>query len=312
MRVLCLYLPGLGMQLVARRRPELAGRPVVMLDGAGASATVVEARGALPGKATLTGIPAAQARARCPRAVFLPDNLGDCLDELERVAAVVSRQATPLVEVGGRSHVFVDLAGLDGRFASEVQAAERIAGLVSEWSGLAVRAGVAGARAEALEAARGARSGPMVVAPAGQLALDHERPIRGSGEVSGSEALPPGTDAERARERLAALVARVTKLVTVSERGFRRLEITIEGAGATQQIRARSAVPVLDPARALALVAGPVSSTTFDGAARLSVTASGLVPSCASTQEARPQRAARPASLGERAPRRERVLAAAS
>ena len=257
MRTLCLYIPKISVQLALRRKPQLERQPLVVLAGSGDRATVVEAAGGEPGRAALTGIPAAQARRRCPRAVFLPDNLGACLDELERLAGILRKQGTPLVEVGGRNHLFLDIRGLAERFGSEAAAAERLAGIAATWSGFEVRAAVARGRGAALQAAQAARLRPAVLPDDGEVAA--EPPIRDRrGSTLTARATFPGPLAQaEARMRLRRVLARLAALLVVNGQGFRELTLTV-GAARRAQVQLRSETPVATVAEMERLLAGPL------------------------------------------------------
>ncbi|MCC7365556.1 MAG: hypothetical protein IT303_14415 [Dehalococcoidia bacterium] len=162
MRVLCLLFPRLSIELTLRARPALAGRPFVLLAGHGADALVTATTAELTGRGLVPGMSAAEARSRAREALFAPDNAGPCLDELERVAVILRARTTPLVELGGRDHLFVDITRLASGPREEERLARRLAALASAWTSFAVRAGVASSRAAALEAARAARRGPQV------------------------------------------------------------------------------------------------------------------------------------------------------
>ena len=183
MRILCLFFPRLGVQLVHRANPGLSGRQVALLDGEGDDAVVIAASSPdVP-----PGLAARQARRRSPRIRFVPDNAGACYDELDRLASIIHANATPLVAIGGRDHLFVDIRGLKSRFGDEPGIARGLAGMARTWSGLEVRAAVAGSRAEALAAARAARRGPLCMRSAGCGASPGPPVVRGRDAVLAAE-----------------------------------------------------------------------------------------------------------------------------
>ncbi len=255
MRTLCLYIPKLSVQLALRRKPELEHQPLVVLAGSGDRATVVEAAGGEPGRAALTGIPAAQARRRCPRAVFLPDNLGACLDELERLAGILRKQGTPLVEVGGRNHLFLDMRGLAERFGSEAAAAERLTAIATTWSGFEVRAAVASGRGAALQAARATRRRPTVL-PDDEGVVE-EPPIRDrrGTTLTARATFPAPLPQAEARMRLRRVLARLAALLVVNGQGFRELTLTV-GTARRTQVHLRSETPVSTVTEMERLLAG--------------------------------------------------------
>ncbi|MCK9519815.1 MAG: hypothetical protein M0R74_12445 [Dehalococcoidia bacterium] len=174
MRLLCLLFPRFGLSLVRRQRPVLADRTLVMLQGHGEDALVTSATCDASARGLLPGMTAAEARRRLPDARFLPDNAGDSLDQLERVADIIRRRATPLVEIAGREHLFVDITRLTHGPREEAALAESLARLATTWTECPVRAAVASTRREALDAARTARATPVICPPA---TFEADRPI---------------------------------------------------------------------------------------------------------------------------------------
>lgn len=165
MRVLCLLFPRLGLHLAVRQRPALRDRPVVLLQGHGDDALVAAASCEASQRGVITGMSGGEARHRVPEALFLADNAGQCLDELERVASILRLRATPLVALGGRDHLFLDISRHANTPREEELLAQRLAALASTWAKAPVRSGVASSRQEAVEAARAARRGTLVCPP---------------------------------------------------------------------------------------------------------------------------------------------------
>ena len=93
MRVLCLLFQRLPIELALRARPALRGRPLALIAGHGGDALVTAATADLTARGIIPGMPAIEARERAPEARFAPDNAGACLDELERVSAIVRAKA---------------------------------------------------------------------------------------------------------------------------------------------------------------------------------------------------------------------------
>lgn len=243
MRVLCLFFPRLGLQLALRQRPALEGRTLVLLQGHGEDALVTAATADASGRGLLAGMTAAEARRRVPDARFLPDNAGDCLDELERVADIIRRRATPLVEIGGREHIFVDVTAVadDG---DEGALAGTLGRLASSWSGLTVRAGVASGRAEALDAARVARLGANV---SSSVIASPEAPIAPYREevVGATVDAVPGSDIALPVQRL---LRRLDIVLTAREASVREVRIVIERPGTAIEQRLRLRQPAASTA----------------------------------------------------------------
>lgn len=247
MRVLCLLFPRLGAQLALRARPALRDRGLVLLQGHGDDALVagVTCEGAARG--LLPGMTAAEARRRCPGAAFIADNAADCLDELERVAAILRTRATPLVALGGRDHLFLDISKLANGERDEARLAQRLAGVAGAWSGCDVRAGVASSRREAIEAATTARRGAVVCppAPATEPAI---APFRA--ETLAADATFPGGANELAlRARAARLLRQLDLLLEARGQSYRSARVIVATERGEREVRLRPPAPAHDALR---------------------------------------------------------------
>jgi len=124
-----LYFPRLGVDLARRKRPNLAGRPIVLIDGHGEDARVT-ARSAEAGVlGVLPAMSAGEARRAAPSAAFLPDNAADREAELERVATIVGALGAPMFGLADHlDRLFIPCASAAAE--SEGILAERLAGVV--------------------------------------------------------------------------------------------------------------------------------------------------------------------------------------
>jgi nucleotidyltransferase/DNA polymerase involved in DNA repair len=152
--LLCLYFPKLATELTLRRRPQLAGRPLVVIDGIGDDAQVLARSGHAGDSGVIPGMSAGQARRLCPSAAFVPENPGERQREMESVAALLAEDGFQHVEVGGPDHLVVALNP-----ARPLSPAHQklLADSVAQRSGLSVRSAIAPTPAEALELARASR-----------------------------------------------------------------------------------------------------------------------------------------------------------
>lgn len=260
MRILCLFFPRLATDLVSGTRP---GKEVVLIDGHGDEAMVTASSAARVAK----GMSSGQARVRAPHAAFLPDNAGDCLDELQRLTAIIRKNATPNVAIGGRDHLFVDLEGVNG---TESAIAARLLTIVGEWCGTEVRGGLASSRAVALEAARVARTSPVIDTSATD---DAEPPVvwqTPHEAISVAVAGGPG-----ASSRLDGAFARLATILAGREEGFRELRLST-GDGARARVTSRN--PRHTAAEARALIDGHPLLATLDAAGEVAVTLTSLSP----------------------------------
>lgn len=293
MRLLCLYFPRLAVRLAVRQRPQLDGRAVVLIEGHGDQVLVSAASCEAVAAGIIPGITAGQARARASGAAFVPDNAGDCLAELERVAGVIRLRATPLVEIAARDHLVVDLSGLAGRFPDEGEAARRLAGLVQGWTGLEVRAAVASTRTEAFQAARAARRFP-IVCPVVDAAGTPVSPYDEHASLSAAETFPARTSDLAARARLVRLLTRLGTLLEARGQSFRELRLEFESGERNALLAARPPRPLNDPLLALDLLAAQVPEGGLDGVRGLRVTLLRLGPdvrtrACAASTRSRSQ-----------------------
>ncbi len=278
MRVLCAWFPKLDVELATRLRPSLAGRHLAFLQGSGDRALVSGASCAAAAAGILPGMSAGQARRRSPGAVFLADNAGACLDELERVARIIRARFTTRVELGGRDHLFIAISGEDSGHEREV--ALRVMGLVRAWSGRQVRGGLAGSRQDALEAARASRRGLLVVPPVqSPSAGPAVAPFRDDA-VAATAALPgaPEPSPLAVRARISSLVHRLEAIVAARAQGFRAVSVILHGESGAETVRALSAAPLFTAADALALVGQSLDDAAFAGVTRVEIRLSRLTP----------------------------------
>ena len=272
MRVLCLQLPHLGLRLAIQQRLALAGRPVVLIAGHGDDAVVADRSCEAAARGVLVGLSAGQARGTCAGAVFLADNAGACLDELERLATILRLRATTRVAIGGRDHLFIDMSGA----ADEARAAARLGGLMAAWSGCDVRAGVASTRADALDAARAARRAPVIVAPGGDEDEPGIGPFR-EDSLTGEWNLDCAQGGLQARARTVRLLARLDAVLAAQGRSFRSASVTVRRLELVTQI-SFAMVPAHAASDLLPELAGRLGADGLAGATGLEVRLERLGP----------------------------------
>ncbi|MCX7618279.1 hypothetical protein [Tepidiforma sp.] len=296
MRVLVLVMPRLSVQLARREAPELRGRPAATVQLRGAGPVVAAASAEASAAGVEAGMALEAARGRCPALAAVPAKPAAELDELERLAAVLRAKATPHVAVATREAVAADLAGLEGRFADELAAAEALAGLARAWTGLDVRAAVADTWQEAEAAARAARR--AVVCPArgetGALPRREGLAVRLAGPVTG--------------ERLTGALERLGLVLAAHDASCRGLEVAAAVAGGEVRRWQRRAAEPLHRGHELAALVRPLAPA-LEEAATLEVRVLGAGPSVeAAARRAGPALRERPAAAGAAA----RQLALAS
>ncbi|MGD9933552.1 MAG: hypothetical protein AB7T37_07510 [Dehalococcoidia bacterium] len=278
MRVLCAWFPKLDVELATRLRPALAGRHLVFLQGSGDAALVSGASCAAASAGILTGMSAGQARRRSPAAVFLSDNAGACIEELERVAGILRTRVTTKVEVGGRDHLFlaIDRDSPDAERATAL----RVMGLVRAWSDRPVRGGLAGSRLEALEAARASRRGLLICPPAGEPESGSDiAPFRAE-SLAASTSLDADVSSSplAVRARISSLAHRLETIASTRNQGFRDVRIVLHRETGAETCRARSSAPLHSASEALALIGPSLSAESLSAVTRVEVSFERLTP----------------------------------
>ena len=294
MRVLCLFFPRLSIQLALQQRPELAGKPLATIAGTGDTALVSATSTEAAARGAVAGLTPGQARSRCPNAVFLPDNAGACLDELERIASIVRTRATGIVAIASREELLVDLDSLPSHLGSnDYEVATRLAALVRMWTALGVRAGVGSSRAEARGAARGARRAPAIRPPV--LAWG-EPPLQASsaGPLAVEVLIPLGTSPLAARARLHRSTHQLQALLDGAGQSYRDVRVTVtDGAGNENRLR-KLIEPTSDVQDALRAGSPVVTDDALANAAsiRLELDRLGpdirVTPACAASEAREP------------------------
>lgn len=157
-----------------RRRPELAGKPVVV-GGAGPRGVVSSASYAARAFGVRSAMPGMQARRLCPAAVFLPPDFAEYAAASSAVMQIF-RDVTPLVEPLSLDEAFLDVSGarrLLGRPA-EIGAAIRLR--VRDELELPCSVGVAPTKFVAKLASTRVKPDGLAVVPADRV-LDYLRPL---------------------------------------------------------------------------------------------------------------------------------------
>src|SRR5688572_29304092 len=159
-RIACLSVPMFPLAARLRCEPELLQEAVAVVEGNGNNAHVVAATRRARAKGIRPGLSLAQARSIVPKLIARGRD-----NEAERTAQEalleVAETFSPRVEDAGEGVVFIDIAGLERHFDSELDLG-RAAMKAAEAVGLPVRAGIAASKLAARVAAELPKS-PTVV-----------------------------------------------------------------------------------------------------------------------------------------------------
>ncbi len=157
-----------------RRRPELAGKPVIV-GGAGPRGVVSSASYEARAFGVRSAMPGAVAKRLCPSAIFLPPDFSEYAAASEAVMRIF-RQVTPLVEPISMDEAFLDVAGARRLLGRPAAIGALIRARVYEDQLLTCSVGVASTKFVAKLASARAKPDGMAVIPADRV-LDYLRPL---------------------------------------------------------------------------------------------------------------------------------------
>lgn len=157
-----------------RRRPELAGKPVVV-GGAGPRGVVSSASYAARAFGVRSAMPGAQAQRLCPDAIFLPPDFTEYA-EASRAVMSIFKDMTPLVEPLSLDEAFLDVSGAGRLLGRPAEIGELIRRRIRTELELPASVGVASTKFVAKLASARAKPDGLAVVPADRI-LDYLRPL---------------------------------------------------------------------------------------------------------------------------------------
>ena len=267
MRLLALVFPRLGTQLARRGDSSLNGRPLVLVTGSGEGALVSVPSVEATAGGVETGMTLSQARERVPSLVEVPDNAGECLDALDDLASILRTNATTNVAIVSRDAIVVSLEGLETRFDGESGAALALARFARMWSGLDVRAGVAGTVDGALQAARTARRFPVICSDETQ---DEVLPHTQDGFAVRLRWESPQR-ASAVESRLARALSTLETVMDETPASYRGVSVELTKGPGSERWNLRAAQPMHTAAEVFDLIRSRVSAYSMEGATALRI-----------------------------------------
>lgn len=275
MRVLSLFFPRLGIQLARNANPALVGRPLALLAGEGDEALLSTVSCEATAAGVEPGMTALQARQRCPGITLERDNASECMERLDAVAAILRTRATTNVAIVSRNSIALSLNQICPRFADETAAAIGISALARSWSGLDLRAGIAGTIEQAEYAARKARRFPLIEPDEGvsQYQLPRHDPI------SASFGWDSPVSAEAARARIARLLGTLEPVLEAQSRSYRAIRFEFEQGACRSSVVFRTGQPLHRASEALEFLRNRTAHLELDGTTAIRITLESVGPS---------------------------------
>lgn len=160
MRIACVIIPDLAVQVAASGRTSWRTEPVVIGGRPLEAAPVHAASPAVIACGVRVGMPLHEAYALCPHARFLPLNEKECQQMSERVADILERYS-PVVEVECPGCAYFEVVSM----GEEVALARRVLGTIAAEAGVDACLGVSSSRFISWAAAQTSTSEAPVIVP---------------------------------------------------------------------------------------------------------------------------------------------------
>jgi len=167
MRVICLLIPHLPVQVERRRNPTLSDASLVVGGRRWDDGAVLDCCPRAAASGVEPGMRLSQAEALCPDAYFVPADEG-AYEAVHDALVDSARRFTPTVETAKLGLVFADVSGLKRQFENDADLADQFLQETIDASDFDVRVGLGNSRFVAEQAAHAARSGEACVIPSGE------------------------------------------------------------------------------------------------------------------------------------------------
>jgi DNA polymerase IV len=175
-RVLHVDMDAFFASVEVRRRPELAGTPVIV-GGAGNRGVVTSATYEARRYGVHAAMPTARALRLCPTATVLPGDMA-LYAEVSRSVMALFRSITPLVEPLSMDEAFLDVSGAGRRLGDPAEIGEHIRARVFDEQGITCSVGVAATKFVAKLGSTAAKpDGMVVVRPEETIDFLHPLPV---------------------------------------------------------------------------------------------------------------------------------------
>lgn len=167
MRVICLLIPHLPVQIERRRNPALADGPLVVGGRRWDEGAVLDSCPQTGATGVEPGMRLSQAEALCPDAHFVPADEG-AYQAVHEALVDSARRFTPTVETAELGLVLADVSGLKRQFKDDADLADQCLQETIDSSDFNVRVGLGNSKFVAEQAAHVAGPGETCVIPLGE------------------------------------------------------------------------------------------------------------------------------------------------